>query len=34
MGMLINQAAINIEMWTGKAPNKDVMTRAFREVIG
>jgi shikimate dehydrogenase len=34
MGMLINQAAINIRMWTGKDPNKEVMTRAFQEVIG
>ena len=34
MGMLINQAAINIKMWTGKDPSKDVMTKAFQEVIG
>jgi shikimate dehydrogenase len=34
MGMLINQAAINIKMWTGKDPNKDVMTKAFQKVIG
>jgi len=29
MGMLINQAAINIELWTGKKPNKAVMQAAF-----
>jgi len=34
MGMLINQAAINIEMWTGKVPDKKVMTKAFQEIIG
>ncbi len=34
MGMLINQAAINIKMWTGKDPDKEVMTKAFQEVIG
>jgi len=34
MGMLINQAAINIKMWTGKDPDKEVMTKAFKEVIG
>ncbi len=34
MGMLINQAAINIKMWTGQSPNKAVMTKAFQEVIG
>lgn len=34
MGMLINQAAINIKMWTGKDPDKDVMTEAFKKVIG
>ncbi len=33
MGMLINQAAINIEMWTGLKPNKKVMTKAFQSVI-
>ena len=33
-GMLINQAAINIEMWTGKKPNKAVMLKAFQAVIG
>lgn len=33
MGMLINQAALNIEMWTGKVPNKEVMKKAFEEVI-
>lgn len=34
MGMLINQAAINIKMWTGKDPDKKVMTKAFQDVIG
>ncbi len=34
MGMLINQAAINIKMWTGKDPDKEVMTEAFKKVIG
>ncbi len=32
-GMLINQAAINIEMWTGKKPNKDVMLKALQEAL-
>ncbi|MGL1892700.1 MAG: shikimate dehydrogenase [Spirochaetaceae bacterium] len=34
MGMLINQAAININMWTGKDPDKKVMAKAFQDVIG
>ena len=34
MGMLINQAAINIKMWTGKEPNKEVMTKAYKKIIG
>ena len=33
-GMLINQAAINIEIWTGQKPNKAVMLEAFNAVIG
>jgi shikimate dehydrogenase len=33
MGMLINQAALNIEMWTGKVPNKEVMKKAFEDAI-
>jgi len=33
MGMLINQAALNIEMWTGLKPNKQVMTEAFEKAI-
>lgn len=33
MGMLINQAALNIEMWTGKVPNKEVMRKAFEEAM-
>ena len=32
-GMLINQAAINIQMWTGRKPNKDVMRRALDEAL-
>ncbi len=32
-GMLINQAAINIEMWTGKKPNKDIMLKALQEAL-
>lgn len=32
-GMLINQAAINIEMWTGMKPNKAVMLEAFEEAM-
>jgi len=32
-GMLINQAALNIEMWTGLKPNKDVMYKALEEAL-
>ncbi len=32
-GMLINQAAINIEMWTGLKPNKEVMLKALQEAL-
>ena len=32
-GMLINQAAINIEMWTGLKPNKEVMMKALQEAL-
>lgn len=32
-GMLINQAALNIEMWTGRAPDKAVMYRALEEAL-
>ena len=32
-GMLINQAAINIEMWTGMKPDKSVMLKAFEEAM-
>jgi shikimate dehydrogenase len=32
-GMLINQAAINIEMWTGVKPNKDVMLKALEKAL-
>lgn len=33
MQMLINQAALNISMWTGQKPNKDVMRKAFEEAV-
>ncbi|MFR5933223.1 MAG: shikimate dehydrogenase [Oscillospiraceae bacterium] len=33
MGMLVNQAAINIEMWTGKKPNKQVMYKALEAAL-
>lgn len=33
MGMLVNQAALNIKMWTGKEPNKEVMIKALQEAI-
>lgn len=33
-GMLINQAAVNIEMWTGQKPNKAVMLKALQEALG
>ena len=32
-GMLINQAALNIEMWTGLKPDTDVMYRALEEAL-
>ena len=32
-GMLINQAALNIEMWTGRKPDKDVMYRALEAAL-
>lgn len=31
--MLIGQAAINIEMWTGRKPNKEVMMKAFVKAL-
>ena len=31
--MLINQAALNIVMWTGKQPDKDVMRKALEEAL-
>lgn len=34
MGMLVNQAALNIEMWTGLTPDKKVMIKAFEKAIG
>ncbi len=33
MQMLINQAALNITMWTGLKPDKDVMRKAFEAAI-
>jgi shikimate dehydrogenase len=33
MQMLINQAALNITMWTGLVPDKEVMRRAFKEAL-
>lgn len=33
MQMLINQAALNITMWTGLKPNKEVMIKAFEEAM-
>lgn len=32
-GMLINQAALNIEMWTGRGPDKEVMYKALEEAL-
>lgn len=32
-GMLINQAALNIEMWTGKKPDKEIMYKALEEAL-
>lgn len=32
-GMLINQAALNTDMWTGRKPDKDVMYRALEEAL-
>lgn len=32
-GMLINQAALNIEMWTGLKPDKAVMLKALEEAL-
>ncbi|OHE72860.1 MAG: shikimate dehydrogenase [Treponema sp. RIFOXYC1_FULL_61_9] len=33
MQMLVNQAALNITMWTGLKPDKDVMIKAFEEAM-
>lgn len=33
MQMLINQAALNITMWTGIKPNKEVMRKALEEAL-
>ncbi len=32
-GMLINQAALNIEMWTGRKPDRSVMLQALEEAL-
>lgn len=32
-GMLINQAALNIEMWTGLKPDKAIMLKALEEAL-
>jgi shikimate dehydrogenase len=32
-GMLVNQAALNIEMWTGKKPDKQIMYQALQEAL-
>ncbi len=34
MQMLINQAALNITMWTGMKPDKKVMLKALEEALG
>jgi shikimate dehydrogenase len=34
LSMLINQAALNITMWTGKQPNKEVMRKALEKALG
>jgi shikimate dehydrogenase len=33
LNMLVNQAALNIVMWTGKQPNKDVMRKALEDAL-
>jgi shikimate dehydrogenase len=33
LNMLINQAALNIVMWTGREPNKDVMRKALEDAL-
>ena len=32
-GMLIEQAALNIEMWTGQKPDRSVMLQALEEAL-
>ena len=32
-GMLINQAALNIEMWTGRKPDKQIMLKALENAL-
>ena len=32
-GMLIEQAALNIEMWTGQKPDRSVMLKALEEAL-
>ncbi len=33
LNMLVNQAALNIVMWTGREPNKDVMRKALEDAL-
>jgi shikimate dehydrogenase len=33
MSMLVNQAALNITMWTGLKPNKEVMKQALEKAL-
>ena len=32
-GMLVNQAALNIEMWTGQSPDKNIMYQALEKAL-
>lgn len=32
-GMLVNQAALNIEMWTGQKPDKEIMYQALEKAL-
>ena len=32
-GMMVNQAALNIEMWTGRKPDKDIMLKALEDAL-
>ena len=33
LSMLVNQAALNITMWTGLDPDKEVMKKALKEAL-